>query len=122
MARRRLRLSYNVINLKEKHSTRKRGMFKTLDELTVLCGVDAAIIMYNSFELGPVVWPSVEEAQQRIARFMNSPDVQQTRRVMSQESFVLGRIQKLSIKLLKVKKNNREREMNALMHRIFTGE
>ncbi|XP_019155329.1 PREDICTED: agamous-like MADS-box protein AGL92 [Ipomoea nil] len=97
-------------------------MFNKLDELTVLCSVDAAIIVYNSFELGLDVWASVEEVQQRIANFMNLPDVQQTRTMMNQESFVLGRIKKLSIKLLKVKKDNREKEMNALMHQIFIGE
>ncbi|XP_019186572.1 PREDICTED: agamous-like MADS-box protein AGL80 [Ipomoea nil] len=97
-------------------------MLKNLNELTILCGVDAAIIMYSSFESGPVIWPSVGEVQQRITRFMNLPHVEQTRRMMSPESFVEEMIQKLSTRLLKMKKDNREREMDALMHKIITGE
>ncbi|XP_031101780.1 agamous-like MADS-box protein AGL80 [Ipomoea triloba] len=124
MARRRLRLAYIVNESKRKTTYRKRknGMLKKLNELTILCGVDVAIIMYNSFESGPVIWPCAGEVLQRIAMFLNLPYVEQTRKMMSHESFVEQRIHKLSTKLLKVKKDNREREINALMHKIFTGE
>ncbi|XP_031101767.1 agamous-like MADS-box protein AGL80 [Ipomoea triloba] len=124
MARGRLRLAYIVNESKRKASYKKRknGLLKKLNELTILCGVDAAIIMYNSFESVPVIWPSAREVLQRIARFLSLPNVEQTRRMMSHESFVEERIQKLNTQLLKVKKDNKEREMKELMHKIFTGE
>ncbi|XP_019155379.1 PREDICTED: agamous-like MADS-box protein AGL80 [Ipomoea nil] len=96
-------------------------MVKKLNELTVLCSADAAMIMYSSFELGPVIWPTVERVQELIARFMQLPDVQQTRRMMSQDSFVAQWLEKLGTQLLKLKQENREKEMNAVMHQIFRG-
>ncbi|XP_031121139.1 agamous-like MADS-box protein AGL80 [Ipomoea triloba] len=124
MTRRRLRLAYIVNESKRKTSYRKRknGMLKKLNELTILCGVDVAIVMYNSFESRPVIWPSAGEFLQRITRLLNLPYAEQTRRMMSHESFVEQRLHKLSTKLLKVKKDNREGEMNALMHKILSGE
>ncbi|XP_019179004.1 PREDICTED: agamous-like MADS-box protein AGL80 [Ipomoea nil] len=124
MARRRLRLAYIVNQSKRKASyyKRKRGVVKKLNELTVLCDADAAMIMYSSFEQGPVIWPTGERVQELIARFMQLPDVQQTRRMMSQDSFVAERLEKLGTLLLKLKRENREKEMNALMHKIFSEE
>ncbi|XP_019179001.1 PREDICTED: MADS-box transcription factor PHERES 2-like [Ipomoea nil] len=78
--------------------------------------------MYSSFEQGPVIWPTGERVQELIARFMQLPDVQQTRRMMSQDSFVAERLEKLGTLLLKLKRENREKEMNALMHKIFSEE
>ncbi|XP_019157588.1 PREDICTED: agamous-like MADS-box protein AGL80 [Ipomoea nil] len=95
MARRRLNLAYIVNQSKRKASyqKRKRGVVKKLNELTVLCDADAGMIMYSSFEQGPVIWPTSERVQELIARFMQLPDVQQTRRMMSQGSFVAERLE-----------------------------
>ncbi|XP_019170463.1 PREDICTED: MADS-box transcription factor PHERES 1-like [Ipomoea nil] len=78
--------------------------------------------MYSSFEQGAVVWPTIERVQELISRFMQLPDVQQTQRMMSQDSFVAQRLEKLGTQLLKLKQENREKEMNAVMHQIFCGE
>ncbi|XP_019157591.1 PREDICTED: agamous-like MADS-box protein AGL80 [Ipomoea nil] len=95
MARRRLRFAYIVNQSKRKASyqKRKRGVVKKHNELTVLCDADAAMIIYSSFEQGPVIWPTSERVQELIARFMQLPDVQQTRRMMSQDSFVAKRLE-----------------------------
>ncbi|XP_031127475.1 agamous-like MADS-box protein AGL80 [Ipomoea triloba] len=125
MARRRLRLTYIVNESKRKTSyrKRKRGMLKKINELTVLCDAVVAMIMYSSFEQGPVIWPpTVERFEELIVRFLNLPDEQQTRRMMDHETLNRGRIEKLSTQLLNLKNNNRKREMNALMHQILTGE
>ncbi|XP_019170459.1 PREDICTED: uncharacterized protein LOC109166031 [Ipomoea nil] len=41
---------------------------------------------------------------------------------MSQGSFVAQRLEKLGTQLLKLKQENREKQMNAVMHQIFRGE
>ncbi|XP_031127476.1 agamous-like MADS-box protein AGL80 [Ipomoea triloba] len=125
MARRRLRLAYIVNESKRKTSyqKRKRGLLKKINELTILCDAVVAMIMYSSFEQGPVIWPpTVERFEELIVRFLNLPDEQQTRRMMNNESLNRGRIEKLSTQLLNLKNKNRKREMNELMHQILTGE
>ncbi|CAH9148770.1 unnamed protein product [Cuscuta epithymum] len=78
--------------------------------------------MYNSLEPEPVVWPSAEGVQQTVARFRSLPDVEQTRRSTSQENFVHERIQKLNTTIIKLKKENREKEMTMIMYKILAGE
>nr|GMC80263.1 agamous-like MADS-box protein AGL80 [Ipomoea batatas] len=39
------------------------GVLKMLNELSILCGVEAGAVLYSSFEQGPIVWPSVEGTQ-----------------------------------------------------------
>ncbi|VFQ72339.1 unnamed protein product [Cuscuta campestris] len=78
--------------------------------------------MYSAFDTKPVVWPSVEGMQHIVARFKSLPSVEQTRRMLNQERFVQKRIHKLSTTLIKLRKENREKQMIALMHRILVGE
>ncbi|VFQ92195.1 unnamed protein product [Cuscuta campestris] len=78
--------------------------------------------MYSAFDKEPVVWPSVEGMQHTVARFRSLPNIEQTRRMLNQESFVHERIHKLSTNLIKLKKENREKLMITLMHRILDGE
>ncbi|RAL48450.1 hypothetical protein DM860_005874 [Cuscuta australis] len=78
--------------------------------------------MYSAFDKEPVVWPSVEGMQHTVARFRSLPNIKQTRRMLNQESFVHERIHKLSTNVIKLKKENREKLMITLMHRILDGE
>ncbi|VFQ72336.1 unnamed protein product [Cuscuta campestris] len=78
--------------------------------------------MYSVFDTEPVVWPSVEGMQHTVARFRSLPNIEQTRRMLNQERFVQERIHKLSTTLIKLKKENREKQMIALMYRILDGE
>lgn len=124
MGRKKLRLAFIINQAKRKaaYKKRKKGMLKKLDELIVLCDVQAGAIMYSPFEQEPVIWPSVEMVQQTLARFRRLPYVQQSRRTMSHASFLLEKIEKLSTQLLKLKKENREKEMSALIYKILAGE
>ncbi|CAH9092092.1 unnamed protein product [Cuscuta europaea] len=124
MARRKIRLTYiaNESQRKASYKKRKKGLLKKLEELTILCSVEACTIMYSSLEQEPMVWPSAEGVQHTVARFRSLPDVEQTRRSSSQESFIHERIQKLNTTILKLKKENREKEMTTLMYKILARE
>ncbi|XP_031127638.1 agamous-like MADS-box protein AGL90 [Ipomoea triloba] len=87
------------------------GVLKMLNELSILCGVEAGAVLYSSFEQGPVVWPSVEGMQQTIATFKNMPDFAQTRGMMNHDTFLDDRFLKLGTQLLNLKTVNRVTEM-----------
>ncbi|CAH9113593.1 unnamed protein product [Cuscuta epithymum] len=124
MARRKIRLTYitNESQRKASYKKRKKGLLKKLEELTILCSVEACTIMYSSLEPEPVVWPSAEGVQHTVTMFRSLPDIERTRRMTNQESFVHERIQKLNTTILRLKKENREKEMTTLMYKILAGE
>lgn len=116
MARRKIRLPYITNESQRKTSIKKikNGVFKKPNELNSLCNIEAATIMYNSFEQELVIRLSIEGMQQMVTRFKSLVNVAQTQRMANQEGVIQERIQNLSTQLLKLKKDNREKEMSAL--------
>ncbi|XP_019176188.1 PREDICTED: agamous-like MADS-box protein AGL80 [Ipomoea nil] len=102
---RRVRLGFmvNKTQRKSSYEKQKKSMLNMLNELSILCGVEAGAILYSRFEEGPVVWPSVEDMEESIGRFLEK------------------RFEKLGTQLLNLKRVNRETEMGLAMYQILQG-
>ncbi|XP_019176186.1 PREDICTED: agamous-like MADS-box protein AGL80 [Ipomoea nil] len=98
---RRVRLGFMVNKSQRKRSyeKRKKSMLNMLNELSTQGGVEAGAILYNRFEEGPVVFPSVEDMEESIEE----------------------RFEKLGTQLLNLKRVNREMEMGLVMYQILQG-
>ncbi|KAI9074635.1 hypothetical protein K1719_043476 [Acacia pycnantha] len=79
-----------------KKKKRKNGMVKKTSELVTLCGVEACMIIYNPYDAEPEIWPSSIGVQSTIARFMQTPEMDQCKKMTNQMSFTRERIQKVS--------------------------
>ncbi|MED6123142.1 hypothetical protein PIB30_046457 [Stylosanthes scabra] len=115
--RKKVELKYIANDSKRRATLKKRksGLIKKVDEISTLCGVDACAIMYTPNDPRPEVWPSPSEVTRMIARFKEMPELEQGKKMMSQESFLRQRIQKAQDHLKKLKNENRKKEMSNLM-------
>ncbi|KAL4342910.1 hypothetical protein AHAS_Ahas11G0025600 [Arachis hypogaea] len=123
MARKKVEFKYIANDSKRKATQKKRksGLTKKVDEISTLCGVDACAIIYTPDEPRPEVWPSPLEVNRVISRFKEMPELDQSKKMMSQESFLRQRIQKGQDQLKKLKNENRKKEMNNLMFQSLGG-
>ncbi|RYR79452.1 hypothetical protein Ahy_A01g004267 [Arachis hypogaea] len=119
----KVELKYITNDSKRRATLRKRksGLIKKVDEISTLCGVDACAIIYTSDDPRPEVWPSPSEVNRVISRFKEMPELEQSKKMMSQESFLRQRIQKGQDQLKKLKNENRKKEMNNLMFQSLAG-
>ncbi|KAE9619435.1 hypothetical protein Lal_00047349 [Lupinus albus] len=105
----------NDINArKASFKKRRKGIFKKLNELTVLCGIQACAILQNPFDSEIEVWPNPSKANQVIERFQNISVTDESRN-MNQESFFIQRISKAQVKLDFQRQENHEKQMNLAM-------
>ncbi|MED6152189.1 hypothetical protein PIB30_089476 [Stylosanthes scabra] len=116
-SRKKVELKYIANDSKRRATLKKRkgGLIKKVDEISTLCGVDACAIMYTPNDPRPEVWPSPSEVTRMISRFKEMPELEQSKKMMSQESFLRQRIQKAQDQLKKLKNENRKKEMSNLM-------
>lgn len=91
-------------------------MIKKLNELTTLCGVDACAIIDNPYERQREAWPSELGARQVIAKFRNMPEIEQSKKMVTHNSFLEERIRKAMEQLKKQREDNRTEELTALMY------
>ncbi|KAF9680790.1 hypothetical protein SADUNF_Sadunf06G0158100 [Salix dunnii] len=121
MTRKKVKLTWIVNDAARRASLKKRriGLLKKVSELTILCGVEAFVIIYSPDDPEPAVWPSRPEVLQLLKRFQNMPDMERYKKMVNQESYLKERMGKLNEQSWKHQKNNRELEMAGLMQQVY---
>ncbi|XP_062020934.1 agamous-like MADS-box protein AGL80 [Rosa rugosa] len=124
MARRRVRLHYiaNESSRKTTFRKRKKSLLKKVDEISTLCDIKAAAIIYSPFDSEPEVFPSHPEVRQLLTRFRDMPEMDKTRKMVDQETFLRQRIDKAREQTKKVKRENRDKEISQIMFSCLKGK
>ncbi|KAF5730650.1 hypothetical protein HS088_TW19G00242 [Tripterygium wilfordii] len=124
MTRKKVKLAYITNDSARKATFKKRekGLMKKVSELSTLCGIDACAIVYSPYDSQPDVWPSPVGVQRVLSKFRKIPEMEQSRKMVNQESFLRQRIVKANEQLKKQRQDNREKEMIHVMFRSLTGE
>jgi hypothetical protein len=121
MARKKVKLMWIVNDAARKASLKKRrvGLLKKVSELTILCGIEAFVIIYSPDDPEPAIWPSLPDVQRLVTRFRNIPVMERGKKMMNQESYLKERMGKLNDQSRKHLKKNRELEMADLMQQVY---
>ncbi|KAM0054900.1 putative transcription factor MADS-type1 family [Helianthus debilis subsp. tardiflorus] len=124
MTRKKVKLAFimNDSARKATYKKRKKGLMKKVNELSTLCGIDACAIIYSPYEAQPEVWPNNIGVQRVLAQFKRMPEMEQSKKMVNQESFIKQRITKANDQLKKQIKENREKEMTEVMYQCLTGK
>ncbi|XP_058735389.1 agamous-like MADS-box protein AGL80 [Vicia villosa] len=123
MTRKKVKLAFitNDSSRKATFKKRKKGLMKKVSELSTLCGIDACAIIYSPYDPQPEVWPSQPGVQRVLNKFRRMPELEQSKKMVNQESFLKQRIEKAKDHLTKQRKDNREKEMTQLMFQYLSG-
>ncbi|KAK4427551.1 Agamous-like MADS-box protein [Sesamum alatum] len=124
MTRKKVKLAFitNDSARKATFKKRKKGLMKKVSELSTLCGIDACAIVYSPYESLPELWPDGRGAHRVLAQFKSMPEMEQSKKMVNQESFISHRIAKAADQLKKLHKDNREKEISHLMYQCLTGK
>ncbi|WOL13549.1 hypothetical protein Cni_G22319 [Canna indica] len=95
--------------------SRRRGMIKKLQELSILCDVKACMVMYAPQEHEPVAWPSLPDAERMMGRFMSLPEIERKWKMVNQEVFIRKRIANLQDQLRRQERENRDAEIAMML-------
>ncbi|TXG57943.1 hypothetical protein EZV62_015772 [Acer yangbiense] len=106
-----------------KASLKKRtvGLLKKVRELSTLCGVEAFVIIYSPDDRQPVMWPTRPEMQEILTRFNNMPEMERTKKMENQETYLKERVRKLEEQFDQQQKKNMELKVSNLMHNFYEG-
>ncbi|KAH7571241.1 hypothetical protein JRO89_XS04G0005100 [Xanthoceras sorbifolium] len=123
MTRKKVKLAYiaNDSARKATFKKRKKGLMKKVSELSTLCGIDACAIVFSPYDSQPEVWPSNLGVQRVLSNFKKMPEMEQSKKMVNQDSFLRQRIVKATEQLKKQRKDNREKEMTQVMFQSLVG-
>lgn len=112
-----MKLAFIVNDAARKVTYKKRmkGLLKKIDELSTLCGIEACAIVYGPYEPQPEIWPSPWGVQNVLSKFSMMPEMEQSKKMMNQETFMNQRVMKAKEQVKKQQKDNKQKEIALLM-------
>lgn len=124
MTRKKVKLAFitNDSARKATFKKRKKGLIKKVSELSTLCGVNACLILYSPYDGQPDIWPSPMGVHQVIADFKGMSEMDQSKKMVNQESFLKQRINKASEQLRKQRRDNHDKEITQILFESLIGK
>lgn len=90
---------------------------KKVSELNNLFDVPACAIIYSLYDTQHEIWPSSLQVQCDLKKFKTMPEMEQSRKMVNQESFLRQRIEKANEQL-----KNQRKEMTRVLFHSLTGK
>ncbi|XP_021912473.1 agamous-like MADS-box protein AGL80 [Carica papaya] len=124
MTKKNVKLAYitNDSARKAMFKQRNKGLMKKVSELSTLCDVKACAIIYSPYDSKQEVWPSPFGAQCVLSDFKRLPEMEQSKKMVNQESFLCQKIAKATDQLKKQCKDNREKEITYIIFQSLIGK
>ncbi|CAI9103670.1 OLC1v1002196C1 [Oldenlandia corymbosa var. corymbosa] len=126
--KRQSRATQQNVNKKVTFEKKKKSIIKKLQELSILCGVDTCAIFYynqndEDGDRSVETWPSSRsDAISIINKYRNMSEMEQGRNMLNPELYAQQKIKKLSDQLKKVQQQNRQKEVENMIHQCLDGE
>ncbi|XP_021911963.1 agamous-like MADS-box protein AGL80 [Carica papaya] len=117
MTRKNVNLAY-ITNNSARNATfkkRKNELMKKASELSTLCDIKACEIIYSPYDLQPDLWFFPLRAQHVLVDFKRMPEMEQSKKMVHQESFMHQRVSKATYQLKKKRNDNCKKEITDIM-------
>ncbi|QHO10740.1 Agamous-like MADS-box protein [Arachis hypogaea] len=115
----KLQLIDDMNSRKATFRKRRAGLLKKLEQLAILCDIQACIAIFSPGDKSPTVWPSVEEAKEIVERFEEIPESERSSRMVTHPEYRKQKVIWMEKQLEKLKKLNDQKEMDIFMHQIY---
>ncbi|MCD7453199.1 hypothetical protein HAX54_020004 [Datura stramonium] len=104
MTRKKMRFALIESTTERKASYKKRhqGFLKKAHELSTLCDVEIAIVIYSPYHDEPKAFPNHDAAINTLTKFRELTTLEQSENMMTQEEFTKQRIKKMEKQLQKI--------------------
>ncbi|XP_049370095.1 agamous-like MADS-box protein AGL86 [Solanum verrucosum] len=118
----KLALIENESDRKVSYKKREKGFLKKAHELNTLCDVEIAAVIDSPYNNEPTVFPNYDAAINTFVKFKELPTLEKSKNMVTREEFTKKRIEKMEEKLLKVRKQNRLKEITNEMYEVTRGK
>ncbi|QHO40935.1 hypothetical protein HN51_006905 [Arachis hypogaea] len=115
----KLQLIDDMNSRKATFRKRRAGLLKKLEQLAILCDIQACIAIFGPGDKSPTVWPSVEEAKEIVERFEEIPEPERSSRMVTHQEYRQQKVIWMEKQLEKLKKLNDQKEMAIFLHKIY---
>ncbi|XP_059277884.1 MADS-box transcription factor PHERES 1-like [Lycium ferocissimum] len=100
---------------------RATSLFKKVEEFSILCDVDVAIIIFRPGEAEPIVWKSQILAKEVLMRYLSFSKEIRLKKLEKLETYLSKKVNEQEERIRKLEKMKGEKEMELLFNQFMEG-
>ncbi|XP_049345664.1 agamous-like MADS-box protein AGL90 [Solanum verrucosum] len=101
---------------------RETSLFKKAEELSILCDVEVAIIIFRSGKIQPITWKSTSLAQDILKRYLSFIEFKRHEKLVTHEDYLQKKVDKKEEQISKLEKMNEAKEIEILFNQLVEGK
>ncbi|WMV59519.1 hypothetical protein MTR67_052904 [Solanum verrucosum] len=101
---------------------RETSLFKKAEELSILCDVEVAIIIFMPGKIHPIAWKSTSLAQDVLTRYLSFIEFKRLEKLVTHEGYLQKKVDKKEEHISKLEKMNEAKEMEILFNQLVEGK
>ncbi|WMV59517.1 hypothetical protein MTR67_052902 [Solanum verrucosum] len=101
---------------------RETSLFKKAEELSILCDVEVAIIIFRSGKIQPITWKSTSLAQDVLKRYLSFIEFKRHEKLVTHEDYLQKKVDKKEEQISKLEKMNEAKEIEILFNQLVEGK
>jgi len=101
---------------------RVTSLFKKAEELSILCDIEVAIIIFRPGSIQPIAWKSASLAQDVLTRYLSCEANERIKFFVKHETYLQWKAEKKEKQISKLEKMNEEKEMELLFNQLVEGK
>ncbi|CAI8597028.1 unnamed protein product [Vicia faba] len=121
MTRKKVKLQY-IINQSSRRPTynkRKSSLLKTVNEISILCGIEEFVVVYGENNVEPDVWPPGPRIQNVLQKFRGLSKLERNKRAEDLEGYLKKRIEKSHEQLRKQILENKKKKFTNVIDKAL---
>ncbi|KAK4709741.1 hypothetical protein R3W88_004254 [Solanum pinnatisectum] len=112
----------NETDRKVSYKKRHIGFLNKAQELMTLCDIEISVIIYSPYSDEPKVFLNHGDTINTFRKFKELATMERSINMVTKDEFTEKRIEKLKKNLIKVRKENRVKEITNKMHEVLNGK
>ncbi|KAM3355835.1 agamous-like MADS-box protein AGL86 [Capsicum galapagoense] len=98
------------------------SLFKKIEEFSILCSVDVAVIIFSPEKNQPVVWKSSNLTKEVLIRYFSFSEFERIKKLIIHEKYLSKKVDKKKEQVNNIEKMNEEKEIKFLFNQLIQGK
>ncbi|XP_060211770.1 agamous-like MADS-box protein AGL80 [Lycium barbarum] len=106
----------------QRKARRITSLSKQANDLSTLCDIPIALIIFSPGETNPTIWPNEDEAKVIVTRYLSHIENEKFKNLVKLETYFSSKLEEKENNIRKTEQRNKEKKIEITFNRLYEGK
>ncbi|XP_059315732.1 agamous-like MADS-box protein AGL80 [Lycium ferocissimum] len=106
----------------QRKARRITSLSKQANDLSTLCDIPIALIIFSPGETNPTIWPNEDEAKVIVTRYLSHTENEKFKNLVKLETYFSSKLEEKENNIRKTEQRNKEKKIEITFNRLYEGK